>query len=87
MIAICKTNLHFKLVEFVDSSVLFRRSSNSVSLALVVRNSTNLNSNPLNGTEINQYLDGLVSINKLLDVSNPSEIETGKIKGVKELID
>ena len=50
-------------------------------------NNTTLNSNRLNETEFDLYLDRLVSTNKLLDVSTPSFIDTGKINGLKNLLE
>ncbi len=47
---------------------------------------TNLNIKSLSGTEVDLYLDGVVSTNKLLDVSTPSVIDTGKIKGLQDLV-
>jgi len=49
-------------------------------------NDTNLNIKSISGNEINLYLDGIVSTNKLLDVSTPSLIDTGKIKGLQDLV-
>ena len=49
-------------------------------------NDTNLNIKSISGNEIDLYLDGVVSTNKLLDVSTPSLIDTGKIKGLQDLV-
>ena len=48
---------------------------------------TNLDPKSINGTNFDVYLDRLVSTNKLLDVSTPSIIDTGKIKGLKNLLE
>ena len=50
-------------------------------------NNTSLNSKILNGTDFDVYLDNLLSRNKLLDVSTPSIIDTGKIKDLKGLLE
>jgi len=50
-------------------------------------NNTALNPKSLNGTDFDAYLDKLVAKNKLLDVSTPSFIDTGKIKGLKNQLE
>ncbi len=50
-------------------------------------NNTGLNARSFNGTDFDVYLDKIVSRNKLLDVSIPSFIDTGKIKGLKNLLE